>query len=263
MLETAGGGSVNLDEASIGDTIDAGSIKVCKTADGIVSLQVLSQEMDHVSAMHTIRTPRGGQYQIALPDGTRVWLNASSSLRFPSRFDPALRKVYLDGEAYFEVGRLLSADQKPVPFHVYSRSQKIEVLGTSFNVSNYQPGKSVTTLVSGSVKVSPLTGGTHAMLSPGQESRITNNKTHIVTADAESALAWKQGDFIFNDETLGSIIEQLERWYDIEVDCPPDYRGYRFSGAGSRSKNLSSVLKILELTGKVKFELKERRVTIR
>src|SRR5690606_35329633 len=81
--------------------------------------------------------------------------------------------------------------------------------------------------------------------------------------DPESALAWKEGDFIFHNETLDAIIEQLERWYDIEVDCPPDYRGYRFSGAVSRSKNLSSVLKILELAGIVKFELKERRVTIR
>jgi transmembrane sensor len=263
VLETASGGSVNLDEASIGDTIEAGGIRVCKTAEGIVSLQMQSQNVDDVPAMHMIRTPRGGQYQVVLPDGTRVWLNASSSLRFPSRFDPAMRQVHLNGEAYFEVARALNADQQPVPFHVYSQSQKIEVLGTSFNVSNYQPGKSVTTLVSGSVKVSPLAGGTQALLSPGQELRIANNKTHIATADAESALAWKEGDFIFNDETLGSIIEQLERWYDIEVDCPPDYRGYRFSGAVSRSKNLSSVLKILELTGKVTFELKERRVTIR
>jgi len=263
VLESAGGATINLDEAGIGDTIQAGGgISICKTADGIVSLQ-MDPQASEANTMHLIRTPRGGQYQVVLPDGTRVWLNSSSSLQFPSRFPPAMREVRLEGEAYFEVARVVGPDRQSIPFWVHSQSQKIEVLGTRFNVSNYRHDRAVTTLVSGSVKIRPLTGNTEALLSPGQEYRIANNKTRIATADPESALAWKEGDFIFHNETLDAIIEQLERWYDIEVDCPPDYRGYRFSGAVSRSKNLSSVLKILELTGKVKFELKERRVTIR
>lgn len=212
---------------------------------------------------NTVTTPRGGRYQIVLPDGTNVWLNAASSIRFPTMFSSDFRTVELTGEAYFEV-----AKNAKLPFQVKHVNQLVEVLGTHFNVNTYQEeGTLKTTLLEGSVRVSILNEfgiANSVILKPGEESTITvaNERISVGKADTESTIAWKNGDFVFVDEELSSIMKKLEKWYDVEVIYNTRHKHHRFNGMVSRKKNISEVLKIMEFTGKIKFKVEGRRITI-
>lgn len=204
--------------------------------------------------LNVLTTPAGGQYQIELPDGTRVWLNASSTLKYPSRFSKDGRLVELIGEAYFEVVKDPSR-----PFKVISRNQEIKVLGTSFNVKAYLGETTVTTLVEGSVQVDATDreGGktlTRRLL-PGQEALYSQAGLHIAEADVEAAIAWKNGYFLFN-ENLESIMAKISRWYDVEVIYESEEaKGLVFWGKISRATPISSVLKIIEMTDNVHFRI--------
>jgi len=209
-----------------------------------------------IQLLNTLETPRGGQYQLILPDGTKVWLNASSKLTYPTSFTNKERLVKLSGEAFFEV----SKDSRR-PFKVQSNDQIVEVLGTHFNISAYtEEHQTQTTLIEGKIKISKQNN--NKILSPGQEALITENGNQIsvTQADIEKNIAWKNNEFIFNGENLRNIMRSLARWYDVDIV----YRNYsddtRYWGTVSRLKNISAVLKMLESTGKIKFQIEGRRI---
>lgn len=210
-------------------------------------------------AHNTISTPNGGEYQIILPDGTKVWLNSASSLSFPVEFSEKDRKVnLLYGEAYFEV-----TQNKDKPFKVEVNGAEIRVLGTHFNVSAYADEPDVTTtLLEGSVQIAK--DNNEVLLKPGQKAiNIKNtNKFNISDAKVEEALAWKNGYFKFHDENIKSIMTRVSRWYDIDVV----YEGYmqdkNYGGTFSRSNSLSDLLKNLERTGTIHFKIEGRRVLV-
>lgn len=262
ILELADGRTINLDVLSQGVASSLGNMQVKKEADGLLTLDVPAHSVSPTVAYNTIRTPAGGQYQIQLPDGTKVWLNASSSLTFPSVFDENHRQVEVRGEAYFEVARVLDVTDSPIPFFVLNSGQRIEVLGTSFNVSDYTNEPIRTVLLKGSVRVHSLNSDTWATLVPGEQAQLVGNEISVTQADFESAIAWKNGDFMFNQETLPNIMKKLERWYDIDVEYHGMTPTKRFSGMISRSRNLSDVLEIMESTETVSFKIEGRRVSV-
>lgn len=211
---------------------------------------------DH-AGYNLIETPRAGQYQINLPDGTKVWLNAASSLRYPSRFSGSKRIVALTGEGYFEV-----AKNKQHPFVVKTDRQEVQVLGTHFNINSYTDESSTnTTLVEGSVRVTTL-DGKNRLLKPGEQSQLKGDEIEVSDVDTENVLSWKNGDFVFKGDDFKSIMRKISRWYDVEVIYQGDFDDLKFGGYISRTKNISSVLSIMESTGKVHFNIKDKRITV-
>lgn len=209
--------------------------------------------------INTISTPKGGQYHLVLPDGSGVWLNAESTLKYPSRFDPEKRSVELIGEAYFEIATVYSSDKKShKPFFVISNKQQIEVLGTHFNVSAYEDEPvTTTTLLEGSVSV--LAAGRKQQLVPGQQSWVQLGKeTTVVDADVEKAIGWKNGEFVFYNERIEKVMKDIARWYDVEVIYRDDVRDKTMWGAVSKFENISKVLKMIELTGVARFDIQIR-----
>lgn len=203
-----------------------------------------------------VSTPRGGAYEVILPDGTKAWLNAATTLSFPENFKgESLRRVELIGEAYFEV----SKDAKR-PFVVVSNKQEVMVLGTHFNINSYpSESKIKTTLLEGSVKV--IHESKDYFLKPGMQAQVSS-KVEVVTADVEQTMAWMKGDFNFKEEDIKSIMRKLERWYDIDVDYDGEIVSMNFGAEISRKKTLKQVLKVLEETGGVRFKIEGRRVTV-
>ncbi|WP_316817522.1 FecR domain-containing protein [Pedobacter nyackensis] len=209
------------------------------------------------SAQNTISTPAGGQYQVILQDGTKVWLNAESSLSYPSSFAGQERKVEITGEAYFEV-----AHNKAMPFKVVSKGQTVEVLGTHFNIMAYNNENAVkTTLLEGSVKVTGRR--TSKLLSPGQQAQLTDQHITITNhVDLEEIISWKNGYFKFNED-IKSIMNKIARWYDLDVVYKPGVDlNQTFSGEVSKSRNVSVLLKVMELTGNVNFKIEGRRIIV-
>ncbi|ATP55669.1 anti-sigma factor [Pedobacter ginsengisoli] len=207
---------------------------------------------------NTISTPRGGQYQVILADGTHVWLNAASSLKFPASFKGKTRLVELTGEAYFEV-----AKNKQMPFIVHTQNQEVEVLGTHFNISSYDDEKvTKTTLLEGSVKV--IAQANQKVIKPGEQAQINRNVAAIkvLPVSIEEAIAWKNGYFVFNDEKLESIMQRVSRWYDIDYEFQGQQGNLSFLGVVERSKNISSLLKVLESTGNVHFKIEGRKIIV-
>lgn len=204
---------------------------------------------------NTIKTPRAGQYKVVLSDGTKVWLNAQSSLKFPTSFTGPERRVELNGEAYFEV-----AKNERQPFHVLSGDTDIEVLGTHFNVQSYQNEPAMeTTLLEGSVAIRQQSGPT--ILSPGQQIRLSGTSRQVSEVDTNNVVAWKNGVFQFSNADLKSIMRQLERWYDVQIDYE-SIPHKRYNGTVLRNSNLSEVLMMLEMAGRIRFEVKNRTVRV-
>ncbi|RZK78521.1 MAG: FecR family protein, partial [Pedobacter sp.] len=207
---------------------------------------------------NTLRTPKGGQYQVVLTDGTRVWLNAASSITFPTVFSGSERIVEASGEAYFEV-----AKNPKKPFKVISKGHVITVLGTHFNLYAYAEDPYVkTTLLEGSVQVSAHYES--VIIKPGQQSTydVNNQKLSTRTINAEGAIAWKEGYFEFNNEDLPTIMKKLSRWYDIDVQYDKTFVNQRFNGSVSRFEDAAKVLKMLEYTGTVHFKINGRRIVV-
>ncbi|WP_312351958.1 FecR family protein [Sphingobacterium multivorum] len=205
------------------------------------------------SIFNAVETPNGGEYKIRLPDGTQVWLNAGSKIRYPISFAGSReRTVELSGEAYFEV-----AHDRTKPFRVRTQSQVIEVLGTHFNVNAYpQNGKTISTLTEGSVRVA--SNGMEQLLKPGQEAVLNKGGSLSVRkADLEIALAWRNGLIKFRNTDLRSILDQAARWYDIDVEYRNNAGGEHFTGGISRTAPLSVLLKVLELND-VRFKVIEQ-----
>ncbi|UYQ92513.1 DUF4974 domain-containing protein [Chitinophaga horti] len=207
---------------------------------------------------NTITTPRGGQYQVILPDGSNVWLNASSSLRFPTAFAGAERSVELTGEGYFEV-----AQKAGQPFLVKVNGLEVQVLGTSFNVSAYHEEVFKTSLLKGAIKVRNGEAIT-SVIKPGQQVKLSGQQLQVsVDRFIEDAAAWKDGMFVFNEEPLEGIMRQLGRWYNVEVVFTSDILKRKvLTGQIARSEQLSEVLKMLELTEAVHFRISPSTITV-
>ncbi len=214
------------------------------------------------SKFSTITTPRGGQYQIILSDGTVVYMNAESSIQYPTVFNGANRTIILNGEAYFEV-----AKDKKHPFIVKSKGQEVQVLGTHFNLNCYNDEPvTKTTLLEGKVVLSQAdsTSGLNSkvILQPGEQGILSGTKIQVNKADIENAVAWKNGDFIFNGDDLKSVMRQLARWYNVDVTYQGNLSNIGFVSTISRRKKLSEVLKALEATQGVYFKIEGRRILV-
>lgn len=207
---------------------------------------------------NTITTPYAGRYSVILADGTRVWLNAGSSLRFPVAFNGKERVVELSGEAYFEV-----AKNKHKPFIVKTSHSEIAVLGTHFNVSAYPDDEyTATTLLEGSVKLSQA--GSSVQLLPGQVGTVLNrlNSISVRKADIEMALSWKNGLFIFDNQSMAEVMKKVARWYNVEVEFKGNSSAKEFGGSISRFKDISELLELMKLAGGIHYKIEGRRVTI-
>jgi ferric-dicitrate binding protein FerR (iron transport regulator) len=250
------GRKISLTDAANGHIADEAGITVTKKADGQLLYTISGKAPGDAITFNTVETPRGGQYQVALPDGTKVWLNAATSLRFPTKFSATERTVYLDGEAYFEV-----AHNKNSPFKVSLNGQQVEVLGTHFNVMAYKDENTIrTTLLEGSVKLTAPVGS--LLLEPGQQGYIAKSNAFTrEPVDVTIVTAWKDGLFKFNGIGMRTLMRQISRWYDIEVEYEPGVKDDVVFGAISRTADLSKLLHILELGG-VHFRLNGRKLTV-
>ncbi|MCC8426876.1 FecR family protein [Mucilaginibacter sp. UR6-11] len=258
ILTLANGQHIVLTSAKNGQLALQGNTEITKTADGdIVYKQAGGQSATlSTSVYNTVSTPIGGQYHLTLADGTNVWLDAASSIKYPTAFTGAERKVEITGEAYFEV-----AHNAAKPFRVQSNNQLVEVLGTHFNINSYaDENETKTTLLEGSVKVTGLNG--FKFIKPGQQAVLKGNNLNVAEADVEEAVAWKYGYFRFNDEKISSVMRKLSRWYNIEVVFEGNPSDEGFNGKISRYKNISQALKMLEKTKAVHFKVEGRRVTV-
>ncbi|MET4544675.1 transmembrane sensor [Pedobacter africanus] len=204
--------------------------------------------------MASVVTPRGGTYEVVLPDGSKVQLNASSSLKFPSSFKSlAERRVELSGEAYFEVTK-----NKKQPFIVKSRNQEVRVLGTHFNINAYtDEANTRTTLLEGSILIN------QKILKPNQQAVQADGNISVREVNANDAIDWKNGEFICREEPLESLMKKISRWYDVEVVYSnPELKERTFSGSLSRYDHVMDVLKAMEFTGTMKFKLENRTVRV-
>lgn len=201
-------------------------------------------------------TPPGGQYQVVLPDGTRVWLNAASSLRYPVAFAGDTREVELEGEGYFEV-----AKNPDMPFIVKSRGQRVRVLGTTFNINAYDNERVIaTTLIEGSVEISSDKSPDQIHLKPGQQVVVSGNRMTVRTVNTRDFTGWREGKFIFNRTELSAILRQIERWYNVSFDTGTVPTDVKLWGTLSRQVMLSEILAVLELNTNIKFTREGRRI---
>ncbi|HWK06749.1 MAG TPA: FecR domain-containing protein [Puia sp.] len=257
ILTLSNGQTITLTGAQNGQLAAQGKTRITKTADG--QLRYDPSGKGGSTMMNTVSTPRGGQYQLVLSDGSRVWLNAASSIHYPVAFSDKERKVVITGEAWFEV-----TPDKSRPFVVTAGEQTIKVLGTQFDIDSYADEPlNKTTLVEGSVQVSK--GTNSVILKPGQQSKTEagDEKLAVVPGiDIDAELAWKSGDFVFTNEELPSIMRKIARWYDVDIAYEGNPGSLKFGGVVSRSKNLSAVLQIMETTQKVHFKMEKRRLIV-
>lgn len=266
-LTLADGKKVNLNEVGNGALLKQSGIQITKSADGQLLYKVLNdaEKTSKLVSYNLVETPRGGQYQIILPDGTKVWLNAASSLRFPLSFASMEdRKVELKGEAYFEVTK-----DKTHPFKVINEGQEVKVLGTHFNINSYKDeGAIKTTLLEGSVVVTSdyAKNGVkeEVKIKPGEQAILTDKGLNVVEKDVEEVMDWKNGDFIFQKESLKQIMSRVGRWYNVDVAYEKDVNtGLTFSGQMSRSKNIKEILTNLESTGEIEFEISGSKIKVK
>jgi transmembrane sensor len=208
---------------------------------------------------NTVTTPRGGEYTITLPDGTKVWLNAASSLKFPTAFTGNKRAVEMSGEAYLAV-----AEDKTRPFEIKVGNVNVAVHGTQFNIMGYEDEeKVVTTLVSGAVQIS-VPGNAPKELEPGEHAVINQSKgnLYVEKANVDEETAWKNGKTYFNGTNIKQIMRQIARWYDVEVEYKGDVSKLDFACTVSRHDKLSKLLELLEYTGTVHFSMKENTIIV-
>lgn len=265
FLTLANGQRINLMKATKGTIAKQDDIKISKTADGKLVYEVqkghgyynsIADQDTIVAGYNSIETPKAGQYQISLPDGTKVWLNAATKLTYPASItDRGMREVTLSGEAYFEV-----AKDKDHPFIVHTGRQDVKVLGTHFNISSYNDEpQTITTLLEGSVNVSSLRGGSPSSLRgtkqsqtirPGQQASTgKSEEIKLSTADLQSVIAWKNGRMYFKQADIKTILRQISRWYNVEIIYVGKVSDRRITGGIDRNVKLSAVLETLKENG--------------
>lgn len=257
VLTLANGTQIILDSAANGTLTQQGNTKIIKPGSGQLAYNSLNEKPGEV-LYNTISTPKGGQYQVILADGSKVWLNAASSLRFPTSFTGKERKVELTGEGYFEV-----AKNAAMPFRVSVNDILVEVLGTQFDVNAYEDENAVmATLVEGNVRVTK--GHAVQLLAPRQQAQINPNGQIVwhKNVDTDAVVAWKNGRFEFNGNTIESIMRQVARWYNVEIEYKGPVPADNFMGGTSRQENVSELLKILEQTQSVRFRIEGKKIIV-
>ncbi|SHM11535.1 FecR family protein [Mucilaginibacter sp. OK098] len=259
ILTLANGSKIDLNDVKNGVLASQGKTVLKKDKDGQLIYEAPGgKAKDSSSIYNTITIPKGGQFQIVLSDGSKVWLNSASSITFPTAFSKIERKVTITGEVYFEV-----AKNKHLPFRVVAGKQTVEVLGTHFNINAYSDEDAIkTTLIEGSVKVSA--DSQSAILKPEQQSSILNNKhghISINTVDTDDVLAWKNGNFLFERAEIQLIMREASRWYDVDIKYESELPPRRFTGSISRNVNLSELLKMLKYTG-INFKIEGKTIIV-
>ena len=236
-------------------------VQISNESDELVYQKTSEKARTKQLTYNTIIIPKGGEYKLTLMDGTKVWLNSNSKLRYPSDFGNGVRKVQLEGEAYFQV-----AKDSVHPFIVDVNNMQVKVLGTSFNVNAYsKEDEVVTTLVEGKVEVKDDFWGNKEKLLPNEQFRFNklNGKASKNQVDTRIYTAWKDGRFVFENESLEDIMTRLSRWYDVEVFyLNNSTKDLRFTGDVARYENINEILEMIEITQKVKFTIKERSLMI-
>jgi transmembrane sensor len=269
VLTLADGTVITLDSAANGNLAQQGNSQIIKTKNGGLVYEKTARNStgplttdNSPLTYNMLVIPRGGQYQLTLPDGSKVWLNAASSIRYPVAFGNE-RRVELTGEAYFEV-----AKDARKPFHVVTPTQDVEVLGTHFNVNAYDNEPAVkTTLLEGSVKVvkrETANGKQNSViLKPGQQAALEAHSPLTIdhSPDLEQIMAWKNGFILFNKADIKSIMRQVERWYNVDVEFEGDIPQRTFTGGIERSARLSELLRLLEVS-KVKFRIENKKLIV-
>jgi ferric-dicitrate binding protein FerR (iron transport regulator) len=256
-ITLASGEKVDLNAATNGTLASQGKVQVLKTADGLIVYKAATGRIKGKMQFNTLSNPKGSNViGMVLEDGTKVWLNAGSSLTYPVAFIGKERKVSITGEAYFEV-----AKNKAMPFRITREGMVVEVLGTHFNVNAYgdEPHMKVT-LLEGAVKIS--SGNVSGLLKPGQQAKVKDNDINVNSdVNVDQVMAWKNGYFSFEKAGIKEVMRQIARWYNIEVTYEGEIPDENFGGELRRNSKLSSVLKVLEKSG-VKFRIENNRVIV-
>ena len=249
--------TIYLDSLENGSVALQGQVSVIKLSDGTIAYKSLNGEVRNELTYNTLTNPRGSNViNMTFADGSRVWLNAGSSVRYPVAFTGNERSVTVNGEAFFEV-----MPDKSKPFFVSHGDMKIKVLGTSFNVNAYEDEQDIkVTLLEGSVQTS-LEKGEWVILKPGQQAQIGKEIKVKKEVNIEAVIAWKNGLFAFDQSDLKSVMRQIARWYDMEVEYAGEVPDRKFGGAISRMSNVSNVLRVLE-ESQVKFQVEGRKIRV-
>lgn len=262
-LTLANGKKIRLSDAVDGQLAEEAGVEISKSANGQLVYKIKGDNAE-TNKINTLSTAKGETYIVTLPDNSKVWLNAASSLTYAAGLrENGKRRVKLDGEAYFEISK-----DKLHPFIVESKGQEIEVMGTHFNVSSYTEDKETrTTLLEGLVKISENKSHHFNLLKPGQQG-ISNRdgEIKVVHADLEEAVAWKNGFFRFNQEPLLHVMDKLSRWYSFDVSYEggmEKYSEFTFGGFVPRSTPALVLLKLMEKTGEVRFEVSGKKVLVK
>lgn len=257
-LTLANGQKISINEMLVGDIATQAGVKISKTKDGQLIYEITSNEHSEL-AYNTLATARGQQSQVRLPDGTLVFLNSESALRYPTSFrNSDKRIVSLEGEGFFEVSK-----DKKHPFIVKTRGQEVEVLGTQFNINSYADQRSIrTTLIEGSVKVTSV-NNVSKILKPDQQAINSGDGIELVDVESQFFVDWKEGFFMFNNESLESITNRVARWYNIKVVYEDNgLKTKTFIGTISKYENISKVIETLEGTAMASFKLNKDVLTI-
>jgi transmembrane sensor len=258
MLTLADGKTIELDSFSSKALVMQGDARLQIDKGKLIYDLTATETKRSAILQNTITTPAGGEYQAVLPDGTKVWLNAASSISFPVAFTGGERRVAITGEVYFEV-----AKNREQPFFVRAKEVSVKVLGTHFNVSAYPDDQQVnTTLLEGSVLVAK--DDNTSLLKPGEQAKVSDHEKAIEVRkiDTEEILAWKNGYFFFNHEPLESVMKKMSRWYDVEIVYKGNLNGKKFDGTISRMDNIQQMIAALELTKTAHFAIEGRRVIV-
>ncbi|TWF33944.1 FecR family protein [Chitinophaga polysaccharea] len=260
MLTLADGRQIALDSAKKGETFEQKGSSAVNNEKGTLSytLPVEDTTGKAETVFNTLTIPRGKQYKVILPDGSQVWLNAASSLHYPTQFPDGERKVELSGEAYFDI---VKNDRKP--FKVVTEKQTITVLGTAFNVKAYtDESYTKTTLIEGRVKLeSPGTNNGGIILKPGEQGMLDDGRLQIKAVDTRENIAWRSDLFYFSNTDLKEVAYQLQRWYDIDVDFS-SLPAAKLYGQLPRSTPLPQLLKVIEKTTNIKLRVNNSRLYV-
>lgn len=260
VLILGDGTSIVLNDMNNGALVQQGNVMVKKIRNGLLQF-ALTGEQANTNAFNTIRTPRGGEYEVILDDGSHIWLNSASTLQFPVHFNNPDRRVALTGEAYFEVVSSFLPSGHKKSFIVSVDNMEVQAVGTAFNISAYkEDDRSQTTVVEGLVKVNR--NNRTSMLTPGKKLIAKDTATTIEDADIKQEIAWKNGDFVFRNTSLTMVMNELARWYDVDVTYDTGVPSLHFSGEVQRTSDIKAVLQMLEYTGGVTFTITKHRITV-
>ena len=258
-LTLASGKKIRISAEQVGKLAVESGVKISKTAEGQIFYEITGSQNDTEGQTNVLETSAGEQVQVRLPDGTVIHLNASSYLKYPASFNKsAQRRVEFTGEGFFEV-----AKDKSHPFIVKTAGQEVEVLGTQFNINSYADEPAIkTTLIEGSVKISNE-AKLSKILVPGQQASVSGQEIILENVETEYAIAWTKGYFMFNNETLETIMSKLSRWYKVEaVYRDPELKDRRFFGSIGKFENISKILSVMQRTNVASFDIQDNKIII-